>query len=141
MPVKTNTGVRTFLVFLTLLAFLWTALAALTNDPKIAAFVLFPFATGAFLNVLQHIFYTIYFRQYAPGLITSVVLVLPTVVYLTGRALGEDLVPVAYVAVLMVLAILGLIQTMRAGNTFTPAFLAISHFGMALAKWLHLPET
>ncbi|SRR6266567_7318237 len=56
LPAKTNAGVRTFLVFFTLFGFLWTALAA-----------------GAFLNALQHLFYTLYFRQYTPGVITSVV--------------------------------------------------------------------
>lgn len=80
---------------------------------------------------------TLYFRQYAPGVITSVVLYLPIVGYLTARAIEENLVPVAYVVVLVLLVIIGLIQTMKAGNTFTPAFRAISQVGMALATWRH----
>lgn len=131
---KTHASVRTFLVFFSLFGFLWTALAALFNNPKIAAFVLLPLAAGAFLNALQHLFYTMCFRQYAPGVITSVVLYLPTSAYRTTRAIQENLVPVAYVVVLGILAILGLIQTMKAGNTFIPFFRAISHFGMALSK-------
>lgn len=138
LPAKTNASVRTFLVFFTLFGFLWTALAALPNNPKIAAFVLLPFAWGAFLNALQHLFYTIYFRQYAPGVITSVVLYLPISGYLTIRAIQENLVPAAYVVVLVALTILGLIQTMKAGNTFIPAFRTFSRFGMALSKWLHI---
>lgn len=77
LPAKTNTSVRTFLVFLTLFGFLWTALAAWLNNPKIAAYMILALAAGAFLNTLQHLFYTMYFRQYAPGVITSVVLYLP----------------------------------------------------------------
>ncbi len=138
LPAKTHTSVRTFLVFFTLLGFLWTALAALPHNPRIAAFMILPFAAGAFLNTLQHLFYTIYFREYAPGVITSVVLYLPISGYLTARAIRENLVPVVYVVVLVILAILGLIQTIKAGNTFTPTFRAISHFGMALSKWLHI---
>lgn len=140
LPAKTHTSVRTFLVFFTLFGFLWTALAAFPNNPKIAAFVFLPFAAGAFLNVLQHLFYTVYFKQYAPGVITSVVLYLPIVSYLTARAIQENLVPVAYVVALGILAILGLIQTMKAGNTFIPAFRALSQFGMALSKWLHVSQ-
>ena len=79
---KTHTSVRTFLVFFTLLGFLCTALVTLPNNPKIAAFLFLPFAAGACLNALQHLFYTFYFRQYAPGVITSVVLYIPIVVYL-----------------------------------------------------------
>lgn len=140
LPAKTNVGVRTFLVVFTLFGFLWTALAALTNNPTIAAFVFLPFAAGAFLNALQHLFYTMYFRQYAPGVITSVVLYLPIVGYLTARAIEEHLVPVAYVVALMFLTLLGLIQTMKAGHTVTKPFQAISHIGTALSKWLHLSD-
>lgn len=140
LPAKTNIGVRTFLVVFTGFGFLWTALAALPNNPTIAAFVFLPFAAGAFLNALQHLFYTMYFRQYAPGVITSVVLYLPIVGYLTARAIEDNLVPVAYVVVLVILTILGLIQTMKAGNTVTSAFRAISHIGIVLSKWLHLSD-
>ena len=138
LPPKTNASVRTFLVFLALFGFLWTALAALTNNPTIAAFMILSFAAGSFLNALQHLFYTLYFRQYAPGVVTAVVLLLPFIGYLTTRAIEESLVPVAYVEVLIILTILGLIQTIKAGNTFTLSFKAISQFGMALSKWLHI---
>lgn len=140
LPAKTQTSVRTFLVFFTLFGFLWTALAALPHNPKIAAFVFLPFAAGAFLNALQHLFYTMYFRQYAPGVITAVVLYLPIVGYLTARALEENLVSAVYVVALAILTILGLIQTVKAGNTVTLAFEAISHIGVALSKWLHISE-
>lgn len=137
LPTKTNASVRTFLVFFTLFGFLLTALIALPNNPKFAAFVLLPYAAGAFLNALQHIFYTIYFQQYAPGLITSILLYLPVTGYLTARAIGENLVPVVYVLALLILTILGLVQTIKAGNTFIPFFRAVSSFGLAISKWLH----
>lgn len=138
LPAKTHAGVRTFLVFFTLFGFLWTALTTLPSDPTVTAFAFLPFAAGAFLNALQHIFYTTYFKQYAPGVITSVVLYLPIVSYLTARAIQENLVPVAYVVALGILAVLGLIQTIRAGNTLIPAFRAFSHIGMVLSKWLRI---
>lgn len=140
LPAKTHAGVRAFLVFFTLFGFLCTTLATLPNNPKIAAFVFLPFAAGAFLNALQHLFYTVYFRQYAPGVITSVGLYLPISGYLTVRAIQENLVPIVYVVVLGILAILGLIQTMKAGNPFIPAFPAFSQFGMALSKWLDISQ-
>jgi len=140
LPAKTNTSIRTVLVFVTLLGFLWTALAPLPNNPHIAAFMVLPFTAIGFLNALQHLFYTMYFRQYAPGVITSVVLLLPISGYLTAKAIQENLVPVGYVVALGILAMLGLIQTMEAGNTLIPAFRAISHFGMALSKWLHISQ-
>ena len=138
LPAKTDASVRTFLMFFTLFGFLWTAVAALTNNPTLAAFVLLPFAAGAFLNALQHLFYVVYFKQYAPGVITSVVLYLPIVGYLTARAIEENLVPLVYVVVLVILTILGLVQTIKAGNTVTAPFRAISDWGMALSKRLNI---
>lgn len=127
LPAKTNVSVRTFLVVFTMFGFLWTALAALPTNPTIAAFVLLPFAAGAFLNALQHLFYTLYFRQYAPGVITSVVLYLPIVGYLTARVIEEHLVPVAYVVVLVLLTVLGLIHTIKAGNVL-PLYVSSTSF-------------
>lgn len=138
IPAKTHASVRAFLVFFTLLGFLWTALAAWIHNPTIAAFVMLPLAAGAVLNVLQHLFYTLYFRQYAPGVITAVVVLLPISGYLTARAITEQLVPVVCVAVLGILVILGLVQTVRAGNTFTPLFRAISQIGIAVSKRLNI---
>ena len=140
LPVKTHASVRTFLAFFTLFAFLWTALAVVLNNPTIAAFLILLLAAGGFFNALQHLFYTIYFRQYAPGIITSVVLSLPISGYLTARAIQENLVPVVYVVALGLVVIFGLIQTVKAGNTFIPPFRVISHIGMALSKWLNISQ-
>lgn len=139
LPAKTNTSVRTFLVFLTLFGFLWTALAAWLNNPKTAAYMILALAAGAFLNTLQHLFYTMYFRQYAPGVITSVVLYLPISGYLAAKAIAENLVPVGCFVGLGILVILGIIQTIKVGNTFIPLFRSISRLGVALSKMLHLP--
>ena len=138
LPTKTDATVRTFLVFFTLFGFLWTTLAALPHSPTIAAYVILPFAAGAFLNTLQHVYYTVYFKQYAPGVITSVLVYLPVVVYMTAKAIEEHLVATAYVAVLVILAVFGLIQTIKAGRTFTSSFRFFSRIGIVLAKWLHI---
>ena len=71
---------------------------------------------------------------------SHLVLYLPIVSYLTVRAIEENLVPVAYVVTLVILTILGLIQTVKAGNIATRPFRAISHIGMVLAKWLHISQ-
>ena len=140
VPPKTRASVRTFLVFFSLFGFLLTALSVLPGDPQLAALIVLAFAAGASLNALQHVFYALLFRQYAPGVITAILLILPVSVYLAGRAIGERLVPAAYVALLGGLVVLGLIQTIRAGNSFTPFFRAVSQFGVTLSRWLHIPQ-
>jgi len=98
--------------------------------------VLLPAAAVAFQNALQHVFWLIYFREYAPGVVTSVLLLIPMVCYLTARAVQQGYVPAWYVVALAVLIVPGLIQTARAGNRLTPQFRAIHNFSVALSKWL-----
>jgi hypothetical protein len=56
------------------------------------------------------------------------------------RALQEHLVPPGYVAALLALVVLGLIQTMKEGNTFGPFFRAVSRFGMSISRHLHIRQ-
>ncbi|HEY5901815.1 MAG TPA: HXXEE domain-containing protein, partial [Anaerolineales bacterium] len=138
VPPKTRASTRTFLVFFSLLGFLLTGMAVLLGSPKLAAWIVLAFAAGASLNALQHVYYAVLFRQYAPGVITAILLCVPTCSYLVLRALQEHLVPPGYVAALLAVVVLGLIQTMKEGNTFGPFFRAVSQSGMILAKWLHI---
>ena len=46
-----------------------------------------------FQNALQHVYWQFAFGTYAPGVVTSVVLLLPVTLYVIGRALRESLVP------------------------------------------------
>ncbi|MEW6403274.1 MAG: HXXEE domain-containing protein [Chloroflexota bacterium] len=114
--------------------FLWTGTAILPGNPTVAAFVLL-LAFGLMLqNALQHIYYLFYFRRYAPGIVTSVLLLIPTIAYLVTRAVQQGYVPIWYAILLVVLLIPNLVQTVRARNTMLPSFQAIHKLGAALAK-------
>lgn len=136
LPQLTDKGARAWIVFSSLVSLLWTGIAILLGNPAVAVWVLL-FAFALMLqNALQHIYYLFYFRRYAPGIITSVLLLIPTVVYLVARAVQQGYVPIWYAIVLVVLLIPNLIQTVRARNTMLPPFQAVHKFGAALAKRL-----
>jgi hypothetical protein len=135
LPRKTEASTRAFLIFVSLLGLLWTAAATLA-PPAVTAFLLSPLVAVVLLNALQHVYWWIAFQAYAPGVITSVVLLIPVPVLLGGVALAQGLLPAWYVALLLVLVALGLVQTIRAGNRLTPGFRAISRFGRFLARLL-----
>ena len=86
LPQLTNKGIRAWIVFSSILGFLWTGIAVLTNDPNIAALVLVVAFALMLQNGFQHIYYFFYFRRYAPGMITSILLLFPTIGYITTRA-------------------------------------------------------
>jgi Protein of unknown function with HXXEE motif len=100
---------------------IWTALTAWPKNPKFAAFLTLPFFVYlSFGNVLQHIYYTFYFRTYAPGVVTAVLLVAPIVIGLTVKAIRGRLVPWWYAAVLYFLTIPTMASTIRAANQTPP---------------------
>ncbi len=134
LPQLADKGARAWIMFSSLVGFLWTGTAVLPRNPTVAAFVLLP-AFGLMLqNALQHIYYLFYFRRYAPGIVTSILLLTPTIVYLVARAVQQGYVPIWYTILLAVLLIPNLVQTVRARNTMLPLFQSIHKFGAALAK-------
>jgi hypothetical protein len=93
-------------------------------------------AAGAitFTNALQHVYWLFYFKQYAPGVVTSVLLLIPFISYLAIRSVQQQVVPLWYVLAWLIFIALGLIQTIKAGNTMTPSIRAVHKVGESLAK-------
>lgn len=136
LPPSTNKAVRAWIVFAVLVGFVWCAAATLPGSPVFAACVFLPAIAVAVQNALQHVYWLFYFKQYAPGIITAVFCLIPSGIYLAIRAIGENLVPVWYVGILLLLIIPGLVQTVRARNRMTGPIRAIHHIGIKLAEWL-----
>lgn len=133
-PAATHKSARTWVVFICVVGFVWCAAATLSGSPTVAAFVFLPAIALALQNALQHVYWSFYFRQYAPGVITSVLLLIPIGCYLLAKAVQQGHAPVWYVAVWAVLIGLGLIQTVRAGNKMTPFIRAVHNIGIRLSE-------
>lgn len=136
LPPSTDRGARTWIVFVSLVGFIWCAIAVLPGSPSIAAFVFLPAIAFAILNSLQHIYWLFYFKQYAPGVITSVVLLIPIGCYLIIRAVQQGYAPIWYAAIWAVLIVLNLVQTIRAGNEMTPPIRGIHNLGTKLSEMI-----
>lgn len=136
LPPSTNKAIRVWIVFVSLIGFVWCAVAALPGNPVLAAYVFLPAIAVAMQNALQHIFWLFHFKQYAPGIITSIFCLIPLGTYLAGRAISDNLVPIWYVGILLFLIIPGLVQTVKAKNRMTRPIRAIHHVGINLAELL-----
>ncbi len=77
LPLKTNASIRSFLVFVSLFGFVWTYLATRFESHAVGAIMIGLLAAVILLNAIQHIYWSFLFRQYAPGVITSIVLLVP----------------------------------------------------------------
>ena len=135
-PGETDRSIRTFLVLASVAVLAWAGLVTAWGDPRIAAFLFLPTAAVVVQNALQHVYWQFAFREYAPGVVTSVLLLIPGTVVLAVAAVQRGYVPAWYVLVLAILLGPGVIQTVRAGHSLTPPLRAILRFSVALDRRL-----
>lgn len=128
----TKTNGRAWLIFICVTAVALCTAATLPENPKFAAFVVLPAVGLAMANALQHVFWTVYFRQYAPGVVTAVSLLLPLGSYVFTTARLRQLVPLWYVLGLAVPMAMLVAHTIRNGRRPAAAMLGI----YALGDWI-----
>ena len=136
LPPTTDRAARTWIVFISMMGLVWCIAGTLPGNPTIAAFVLLPAIALALQNSLQHIYWLFYFKQYAPGIVTSVVFLIPLGVYLTIQAIWQNYVPIWYVGILALVIIPGLLQTVKAKNRMTPQIRGIHNLSIKLNEWV-----
>ena len=136
LPPSTNKATRAWIVFVILVGSVWCAVATLPGDPVIAAYVLLPAIAIVMQNAIQHVYWQYYFKQYAPGIITAILCLIPLGIFLFIIAVWHKLVPIWYVGILSLLIIPGLVQTVKAKNRMTPQIRAIHNLGIKLAELL-----
>jgi hypothetical protein len=133
-PNATDRSARAWIVFISVVAFAWCAVATLPGDATVAAFVFLPAIAFVLMNAFQHVYWSLRFRQYAPGIVTSIVLLIPIGLYLANRAVQQGYVPIGYAAVWAVPIVAGLVQTVRAGDQVTPVVRAVHNVGIWLVE-------
>ena len=75
-PTATDRSARMWIGFVVLVGLAWCAAATLPGNPTIAAWIFLPAIVILLQNALQHIFWSSYFRGYAPGVITSILMLI-----------------------------------------------------------------
>ncbi len=131
-PAATDRSARMWIAFVVVVGLIWCAVATLPGNPTIAAWVILPAITIMLQNALQHVYWSFYFRQYAPGVLAAALLLIPLCCYVAARAV--QYVPIWYAAVWVIVLVLESAQTVRAGNKMTPIIRAINNIGIMLAN-------
>jgi hypothetical protein len=135
-PTVTKKNARVWIGIVCVTGFVWCAAATLPGNPTVAAYVLLPAIALAMGNAFQHIFWTFYFKQYAPGVITAVLLIIPLGSYIVVTAIQQGYTSPWYIAGLAGLIVVLLFHTITAGNEMTPPIRAIYGLGNWLAEKL-----
>jgi hypothetical protein len=127
LPDSTNLSVRVWIVFFSLIVYVWTTLCFFIPNVTAASIMILLLVMATAQNALQHLYWLFYFRKYAPGALTSVALVAPLDAYIVYRMLDEALLPIWTVIAVAALIIPGLVETVCVGNRMTTAVRVIVH--------------
>jgi hypothetical protein len=85
-----STEFRIAAVLLAILAYLVTYWSIRSGRESIGTYVLIGFAFAMLLNVIYHVGATIGLHEYAPGVVTAVLVILPVMAYLLRRTFREQ---------------------------------------------------
>ena len=132
-PAATDRSARMWIAFVSLVGLIWCAVATVPGNPTIAAWIFLPAIAIMLQNALQHIYWSYYFRQYAPGVITAALMLIPLGCYVIARAIEQGYVPTWYAAIWVAFIMMGFAQTVRAGNKMTPLIRTINNLGIWLS--------
>ena len=139
VPEATPTEMRVGLAFMSLVGVGWTAFTLLPQKPKLTAFLLLPFFTlMAAGNAVQHIYWTFAFQAYSPGVVTAVFLVIPGIIYLTARAVRENLIPRWYGLVIYLPIVRSLHGAVLAGNVVPEPVHGLMKLFATMARFIGL---
>lgn len=135
---RSEMSIRFFLVFLSLLGFAWAGFAQIWGDAKLTSWIIMPLVGLIVQNLLQHVYWQIRFREYAPGLGTAALLLTPMSVAIVITSIKDNLIPAWYLFALAVAIIPGLVDTVRSGNRLSQGILAIHRFSISSLKLMGL---
>jgi hypothetical protein len=135
-PTATGRSARMWIAFICAVGFIWCAAATLPGIPSLAAWVFLPAIVATLTNALQHVYWTWHFKQYAPGIVTAVMLLIPIGGIMAAWAVHHRYVPAWYLAILAGLGVWVFIHTARDGNRMSPIIRGVYNFGFRLSERL-----
>ena len=128
------------LVFITALFAGWIFLATRASSSTLMALIALPaVALVAVGNAAQHITWTIVFHEYAPGVVSATLLVIPAAGFALWQMVRHKMTLILPVVGCAALWIVASYQVVASGHELEPFQLALQRFFMALAESLGLP--
>lgn len=136
LPPSTNLSIRLWILSYSLVIILFVWIVSVIPDKYISSILMMLFVSLTIQNGLQHLYWTVYFKEYAPGLIFSVIIGFPVYSLIIVRVVNEGYLPLWAIGIYLVLIIPGLIQTVKAKNTMTSIIKSIHLLGLRISNIL-----
>ncbi len=128
---------QTFLVSISIFGFVFTGFVRLFDSQRMLALITLAVFSPILLgNAMQHIYWSFAFKAYAPGVISSVLLSIPTFLFLSWHAVTSRLTPLFYLCLLYLFSFYILYSTILSGRTVLGGLESIHRFSAWLAQTL-----
>lgn len=131
-PPSTKLSMRLWLWAISIWGFCICTIAYVIPNESISAMVILFLIVFTTFNGLQHIYWTIAFHKYAPGVIGSSMGIIAGAI-ITAGALLQHLISPIYVIVLYLITIPYIVQTVRVKNTLLKTFYRLHCLTIKLA--------
>lgn len=131
----TNLDARTWLLFLSLVGFIWVICGLISKNNKITAYIILPAIFLCLSNSIQHLVLVISYKEYTPGFIFGFIISILIYIYIITRTVTDKLIPLWYPVVFIIILLIPFgsdaLNTLK-GNTTSKSLNLIHVF----AKWL-----
>ena len=120
-PSSTKLSCRIWLFLISIFGFMITSIAYIIPDDTVSSGVILVFIVFSTFNGLQHIYWTIAFKKYAPGIIFSSLGIFAGM-FITAVIVSKGLLSAGYIIILYLTTIPFLLETFRAKNKLIRSF-------------------
>ncbi|MBN2520519.1 MAG: HXXEE domain-containing protein [Bacteroidales bacterium] len=136
VPEVSDIDLRTIFLFLIVFSYILVYLALIPKNKRITAYLLIPFISFLFYNGLVHLYWTIYFKSYSPGLIFGFFAGVPLYLLIVYKFIQLKMVKKWYLFIFGVLTAVLLVQIILLKDKLDPAIANLMLLGRQLAEWI-----
>ncbi len=138
IPDVIDLHLRTIFVIIIVITFLFFLLVLRIKSKKIAAAILFPVFTFILYNGLVHLYWSIYFASYAPGLVFGFIVGVPLIGIIIFKMISEKLIAKWYAALMGVIFIAIFAHIIAIGDKLESGIVSAMLLGKIIAEWIGL---
>ena len=134
-PSSTKLSCRIWLFLISIFGFMITSIAYIIPNDTISSGVILVFIVFSTFNGLQHLYWTIAFRKYAPGVVFSSVGIVAGI-FMTAVILSKGFISAGYIIILYLITIPFMLETFRAKNKLIRSFSYLHSLTLKIVNFL-----
>lgn len=135
----TNLDARTWLLFISLIGFLWAMVSLIPKNRKISGYIIVTAIFICLINSIQHLVLIFSYHEYTPGFMFGFIISVPIYIYIIIRAINDKIISLWYPVVISVIVLIPIsldaIHTLR-GTTTSTSLNGIHYFAIWLSHKL-----